>query len=164
MPAPRSCCQTWKLSRVFLSNERKISSSSTVGATCVVARVPFSGILGTPFVAEVDLLDLADVDARDPYIRLLGELSRLGEVGVEAVAVRLERDGAAECGPQVQQQPEARQREDRHHEEPADCRDLFLHALARRHFPQIDVLLGKFVRLISVPSCASSLATFSSAP
>ena len=44
MPFPRSCCQIWKPSRVFLSNARKISSSSTVGATWAVSRRPSSGM------------------------------------------------------------------------------------------------------------------------
>ena len=35
--------------------------------------------VGAAVVAEVDLLDLADVHARDPHVRLLRQLRRLGE-------------------------------------------------------------------------------------
>ena len=124
------------------------------------------GRVGAPVVAEIDLLDPADVDPGDPHVGFLGELRGLGEIRVEAVAVGLQRHRPAECGPQEQQQAEAGQREDRHHEEPADCRDLFLHGLAihPHHLPQISALLGKFVRAISVPSWLSIFATFSSAP
>ena len=78
--------------------------------------------------ALVELLrtDLAHGDARDPHVGLLRERRRLGEVDLQLVGLRLQRNRAAERQPEEQQQPEARQREDHHRQDPADARGLLL--------------------------------------
>ena len=172
------CIHTWNASRVLGSNERKISSSSTVGETCVVLSLPPSGIVrrrraaGRQLdvglaeqrllaqdrprvrrqrrVARVELdhdvraagrlvgldrLDLADRDAGDAHVGLLGELGRLGERRDEAVALRLERDRAAEREPQEQQQAEAGQGEAGHDGDASEGGGGFLHRIRRRTGP-----------------------------
>jgi hypothetical protein len=69
---------------------------------------------------EVLGADLAHRHAGDAHVGLEAELGGLGERDLEAVALRLERDRAAEGQPQEQQQPEARQREQHHREDPAE--------------------------------------------
>ena len=71
-------------------------------------------------VVRLELLDLADRHAGDPHVGLGGELRRLGERDLHAVALGLERHGAAERQPQEQQQAEARQREHHHRGDPAE--------------------------------------------
>jgi hypothetical protein len=71
--------------------------------------------------------DLADRHARDAHVGLGGELRRLGEVDVHAVALRRQWRRAAERLPQEQEQPEAGQREDRHHRELRRGRGLLDH-------------------------------------
>jgi hypothetical protein len=84
-----------------------------------------SGAPGPGFRPE--LLDLAHGHPGDPHVGLLGELRGLGERRLEAVALRLERHGAAEGQPEEQQQPEARQGEDDHDEDPPGARGGLLH-------------------------------------
>jgi hypothetical protein len=59
-------------------------------------------------------LDPADREPGDAHLGLVDQQRRLVELGREAVALRRQRDRAAERDPEEQQQPEARQRE-RHH-------------------------------------------------
>ena len=94
-----------------------------------VARVQLDRRLGVARVAQVDRLDLADRDAGDPHVRLLGELRRLVERRPEPVALRLQRDRAAERDPQEQRQGEAREREADGDQDPGDCRWPGLHRL-----------------------------------
>ena len=68
-----------------------------------------------PLRVELLLAQLADRHAGHAHVGLEPELRRLGEADLDAVALRLERDRAAEGQPQEQQQPEAREREDDHH-------------------------------------------------
>ena len=76
--------------------------------------------------ASIDL-DLAHRDAGDPDVGLRRQLRGLLEGDVEAVALGLQRDRAAEGQPQEQQQAEARQREARHDEDAAEAGCLLLH-------------------------------------
>ena len=157
---PASCSHCWKASRVFGSNTRKTSSSSTVSSTFACASVPPSSRLSAPglpgrelhvglaekallaqdrpcvaadrreAVVDLDLhrvraaarpellvLDLADVHARHPDVGLLHQQRGLGEVRLEAVALRAQRQRSAEGGPQEHQ-------ESRHGQgEPDHCGD-----------------------------------------
>ena len=79
-------------------------------------------------VAEVDRLDLADRDPGDPHVGLLGELGRLGERDLDPIALRLQRDRAAERDPQEQRQREAGEREAGGDQDPGECRWPCLHA------------------------------------
>ena len=92
-----------------------------------VALVELDRRVGRLAGAELELDDLADGHAGDAHVRLLGELRRLAEADVEAVALRLEREAAAERDPQVQQQAEAGEREARHDEDASECGCLLLH-------------------------------------
>jgi hypothetical protein len=69
---------------------------------------------------QLDRLHLADRHAPDPHVRLLGELRRLREVGVDPVALRLQRHRPAERDPEEQEQQEAREREPGGDQDPAD--------------------------------------------
>ena len=60
---------------------------------------------------QVDVLHLADRDAGDPHVGLLGELGRLVEGDLDLVGLRLERGRAAEGDPEEEQDAEAGQRE-----------------------------------------------------
>ena len=71
--------------------------------------------------------DLADRHAGDADVGLLRERRGLREVGVHLVQPRLQRRGAAEGDPQEQQDPEARQREERHQGELPGAGGLLLH-------------------------------------
>jgi len=103
-----------------------VFSSVAQGAASVTGRnTPFASALELDrgdrpvgAVCDLDLADLADGHARDPDVRLRGERRRLGEVDLHAIALRLQRHGPAEGQPEEQQQPEAGQREDDHHEDP----------------------------------------------
>jgi hypothetical protein len=65
-------------------------------------------------LVELLRLDLADRDPGHAHVGLVGEVGRLGHVHREPVALRLQRDRAAERQPQEDQQPEAGQREGCH--------------------------------------------------
>ena len=69
---------------------------------------------------QLDRLHLADRDAADPHVGLLGELGRLGEVGGDPVALGLQRDRPAEGDPEEEDQPEAREREADRDEDASD--------------------------------------------
>ncbi len=69
---------------------------------------------------QADLLHLADGDAADPDVGLGRELRGLGEVGRDAVALRLQRDRTAERDPQEHDQEEAGDREACGDEDAAD--------------------------------------------
>ena len=60
---------------------------------------------------ELDRLHLADRDPADAHVRLERELRRLREVGGDPVALRLQRDRAAEGDPEEEDQAEAGERE-----------------------------------------------------
>jgi len=82
-------------------------------------------------LVELLLLDLADVDAGDPDVGFLRQRGRLGHPHLEAEALRLERDRAAESQPQEHQQAEHRQGEHHHRDEPAETWGFLNHGSER---------------------------------
>jgi hypothetical protein len=71
--------------------------------------------------------DLAHRNAGDAHVGLLGQLHGLRELDVEAPALGLEGDRAAEGQPQEHEQAEAGQREADHGEDPPGGRYGLLH-------------------------------------
>ena len=82
-----------------------------------------------PASSRLDPLHLADRDAGDAHVGFLGELGRLVERDLEAVALRLERDRAAEGDPEEERQREAREREADRDQDPCGCRRAGFHQL-----------------------------------
>src|SRR5262249_24418310 len=80
-------------------------------------------------LVELHASDLADVHAGDPDVGLVGQCRGLAERDLELVTLRLQRDGAAERDPEEQQDPQPRQREHHHREDPADAGSLLGHYL-----------------------------------
>ena len=110
-------------------------------------------------IVGLDRLDPPDRHAGDPHVGLGGERGRLGERDVEPVALRLERDRAAERQPQEQEQPEARQREHHHRGDPAERRGGLVHGVVPPGCGQISAGDGLLRRSTSVPSAGLVPAT-----
>src|SRR5262249_48953200 len=107
-------------------------------------------------VGEVLADDLADAHAGDPYVGLIGQRRRLGERDLDPVALGLERDRAAERQPQEHQQPEARDREHDHREQPGDGWGLLGHYFAQA---SDDVRIGVSIARNSSSGCSWTICS-----
>ena len=84
---------------------------------------------GGGVAAPVELLreHLSDGDPGDPDVGLLSQRRGLGEVDLELVLLRLQRDRPAEREPQEQQDAERREREDHHRGDAREARSVLRH-------------------------------------
>src|SRR5688572_864864 len=80
-------------------------------------------------------LHLADVHARHAHVGLLDEQRRLREIGLEAIALRLQREGAAERRPEEHQERRHGQREADHRGEASDAGRVLVHGVGRAGRP-----------------------------